>query len=183
MEFEFKQNSNSISVFEETSKWNRVKIMIEWMSSLISSIHSTVNKIFLSCLTMRLDKQRWEIWKATLKHGKMVPKVHYLYADFRASIRFVRSFCIQKTLCPEFCASKITYNQTFFAFQAKIRALKIWKFVRKFPDCCAFKNIHVQTFVRTKTFVHFSCFQKCVCPDFSAFMSKPIASFIKVSGT
>ena len=37
----------------------------------------------------------------------------------------VRSSCVQNSLCPDFLAFKILYDQTFDAFQTKIRALKI----------------------------------------------------------
>ena len=51
------------------------------------------------------------------------------------------------------------------------------------PDNCAFKNAYVETFVLSQIFVPYLCVQKCKCPDFCAFMSRPIASFIHISCT
>ena len=75
----------------------------------------------------------------------------YVQTFVRSKI-FVLSSCLQKSLCPDFCAFKITYDQTFVRSKPKI--------VRSnFENLC----VHVQTIVRSKT--HMSklfCVQKWV---------------------
>ena len=63
----------------------------------------------------------------------------YVQAFVRSKI-FLRSSCVPKTLCPDFCASKIRHDQTYVHFKPK--------FVRA---CFKIFWVHVQTIVRSKT--------------------------------
>ena len=98
---------------------------------------------------------------------------------------FVRSSCVENSLCPDFRAFKILYDQILV--RSKL------KFVRSFlrsktsmsrlsyvqtclcPDYRAFKIAHVQTIVRSKLHMsRLSCVQNCICPDYRAFIfSRP----------
>ena len=104
---------------------------------------------------------------------------------------FVRSSCVQNSLCPDFRAFKILYDQTLVRSKLKF----VRSFVRSktpmsrlscvqnliWPDfsafqikfralICAFKNTYVQTFVRSNVLMsRLSCVQTCLCPDFRAF--------------
>ena len=61
---------------------------------------------------------------------------------------FVRSSCVQNSLCPDFRAFKILYDQTLVRSKLKF----------------------VRSFVRSKTPTsRLSCVQTCLCPDFRAF--------------
>ena len=60
---------------------------------------------------------------------------------------FVRSSCVQNSLCPDFRAFKILYDQTLVHSKLKF----------------------VRSFVRSKTpMSRLSCVQTCLCPDFRA---------------
>ena len=61
---------------------------------------------------------------------------------------FVHSSCVQNSLCPDFRAFKILYDQTLVRSKLKF----------------------VRSFVRSKTpMSRLSCVQTCFCPDFRAF--------------
>ena len=61
---------------------------------------------------------------------------------------FVRSSCVQNSLCPDFRAFKILYDQILMRSKLKF----------------------VRSFVRSKTpMSRLSCVQTCLCPDFRAF--------------
>ena len=73
---------------------------------------------------------------------------------------FVRSQCVQNSLCPDFRAFKILHDQTLVPSQPKFLC-------SNFEQFCA----HVQTIVRSETpMFRLSCVQKCVCPQFRAYM-------------
>ena len=107
------------------------------------------------------------------------PQTKHTYVQtFVHSEIFVLSSCVQKTLCPDFCRFKITFLRS--------RPKNVRSNIEIF---C----VHVQNFVGSKTlmsrllyrhrFLCSWCVQKCVCPEFHAFMSRLIASFIKISCT
>ena len=67
---------------------------------------------------------------------------------FMRSKFFVRSSCVQNSLCPDFRAFKILYDQTLVRSKLKF----------------------VRSFVRSKTpMSRLSCGQMCLWPDFRAF--------------
>ena len=72
-----------------------------------------------------------------------------LPVTFEHSKIFLRSSCVQKSLCPDFHVFKIKWPD-FCGFQFKIRANRFWKFLRSCPDYLAFINNNGQTFVRSK---------------------------------
>ena len=73
-----------------------------------------------------------------------------------------RLSCVRKTLCPDFCAFKTDYVQTFVRSKGKLVRSKI-------DNLC----VYVQTIMRSKDLMsNLSCFQNCLCPDFCVFQTK-----------
>ena len=100
---------------------------------------------------------------------------------------FVRSSCVQNSLCPDFRAFKILYDQTLV--RSKL------KFVRSFvrsktpmsrlscvqtclcPDFCAFKILYDQNLVRSKWKIVRSFVRSC--PDYRAFKNIYVQTFVR----
>ena len=122
-----------------------------------------------------------------------------------------RLLCVQKTLYADFRAFKIAYVQIFVrsknlcAPNWKICALQIWYFMRSCPDYRAFKSPQVQTFVRSKLpmsrfscvpkenscapkliicafMSRLSCVRKTLYPDFRAFKTAYVQTFVRSKG-
>ena len=77
---------------------------------------------------------------------------------FERSKFFVRSSCVQNSLCPDFRAFKILYDQTLVRSKLKF----------------------VRSFVRSKTpMSRLSCVQTCLCPDFRAIKNAYVQTFVR----
>ena len=94
---------------------------------------------------------------------------------------FVRSSCVQNSLCPDFCAFKILYDQTLVHSKLKF----VRSFVRsKTPmsrlisfwhSCFHSKNFRALR----ATMSRLSCVQNCLCPDYRAFKIAYVQTIVR----
>ena len=121
------------------------------------------------------------------KVSMSIPSQTAYFQTFVRSKFFVRSSCVQNSLCPDFRAFKILYDHTLVRSKLKV----VGSFVRSktpmsrlscvqtclCPDFRAFKILYDQTLVRSKWKIVRSFV--CSCPDYRAFKNTHVQTFVR----